>query len=71
VIQKKRQGFKGIIEWAILRKINIIRTCHTPRRTLSKLEKYNFSGQRKNHWPGRCNRIKRTTLLPSRGKFRK
>jgi hypothetical protein len=43
----------------------------TPRRTLPQLEKYNFSGQRKTHWPGRCNRIKRTTFLPSRGHFRK
>jgi hypothetical protein len=23
---------------------------HTPSRTLSQLEKYNFSGERKNHW---------------------
>jgi hypothetical protein len=28
-----------------------------------------FSGQTKNHWPGRCNYINRTTLLPSRGHF--
>jgi hypothetical protein len=39
---------------------------YTPR-TLSQLKKYNFSGERRNHWPGRCIRIKRaTTLLPSR-----
>jgi hypothetical protein len=44
----------------------------TPRRTLSQLEKYNFSGEEKNHRPGRCNHIKRTiTLLPSCGNFRK
>jgi hypothetical protein len=42
-----------------------------PRRTLSQLKKYNFSGERKNHWPGRCNRIKRMIFLPSRGHFRK
>jgi hypothetical protein len=47
-------------------------TYHTPSGTLSQLEKYNFSGERRNHWPGRCNRIKRTTtLLPSSGYFRK
>jgi hypothetical protein len=28
-----------------------------PRRTLSKLEKYSFSGERKTHWLGRCNCI--------------
>jgi hypothetical protein len=46
--------------------------CCTPIRTLSQLQKYNFSVERKNRWPGRCNRIKRTaTPLPSRGDFRK
>jgi hypothetical protein len=45
---------------------------HTPRRTLSQLENYNFSGERKNHWSGRRNCFKRMmTLLPSRGHFRK
>jgi hypothetical protein len=46
-------------------------THRTPSRTLSQLEKYNFSGESNNHRPERCNRIKRTTLLPSRGNFRK
>jgi hypothetical protein len=36
----------------------------TFRRKLSQLEKYNFSGERNNHWTGRCKRIKRTTLSP-------
>jgi hypothetical protein len=43
----------------------------TPRRTLSQLEKYKFSTEKKNHWLGRSNRINRMTLLPSRGHFRK
>jgi hypothetical protein len=43
-----------------------------PGRTLSKLEKHNFSGEPKNRWPVRSNRINRTTtLLPSRGHFGK
>jgi hypothetical protein len=46
-------------------------TYRTTRRTLSQLKKYNFSGERKNHWPGQCNHIKRTTLLPPCGHFRK
>jgi hypothetical protein len=50
----------------------IVSIYRTPRRTLSQLEKYNFSGERENHWPGWCNHIKRTTtLLPSRSHFRK
>jgi hypothetical protein len=57
-----------ITEWAA-RDINIY---STPTRTLSQLEKYNFSGKRKDHWPGQCNCIKRTTtLLSSSGHFRK
>jgi hypothetical protein len=48
------------------------KTYRTPGRTLSQLEKCNFLGEKKTHWPGRCCRIKRsTTLLPSRGHFRK
>jgi hypothetical protein len=36
-----------------------------------KLKNATFQGRGKNHWPGRCNCIKRTTLLSSRGHFRK
>jgi hypothetical protein len=50
---------------------SMIRTFHTPRRSVSQLEKYNFSWERKNHWPGWCTPIKRMTLLPSRSHFRK
>jgi hypothetical protein len=32
--------------------------------TFQEREKYNFSRERKNYWPGRCNRINRTTLVP-------
>jgi hypothetical protein len=32
-----------------------ISTYHTPKKTLSQLEKYKFSGEKKNHWPGQCN----------------
>jgi len=43
-------------------------TYHSRRRTVSKLEKYNFSGERNNHWLGKGNCIKTTaTLLPSHG----
>jgi hypothetical protein len=41
---------------------------HTHRRMVSQLEKYSFSEERKNHWPGRCNSIKKTmTLFPCHG----
>jgi hypothetical protein len=43
----------------------------TPSRTLSQLEQYNVLGDRKIHWLGRCNHIKRMTLLPSHGHFRR
>jgi hypothetical protein len=49
--------------------LHFICTCRTPRRTRSQLIKYNFSGERKNYWVGRCNHIKRTTLLPPHGHF--
>jgi hypothetical protein len=61
---------EGLVHWgAVAPKKNKLVRSHWPP---SQLEKYNFSGDRKNHWPGRCNRTKRiTTLLPSRGHFRK
>jgi hypothetical protein len=37
--------------------------CHNSKNTT-------FLERGKNHWPGQCNHIKRTTLLPSRGHFR-
>jgi hypothetical protein len=38
--------------------------CHNSKNT-------NFQERGKNHWAGWCNRIKTTTLLPSRGHFSK
>jgi hypothetical protein len=68
-------GYEVLILLRILDEVWVRTPCsvvyRTPRRTLSQLIKYNFSGERKNHWPRRQNQTRRTTLLPVRGHFRK
>jgi uncharacterized protein YfaT (DUF1175 family) len=44
---------KGQLLQHLLIFFQIYMTYHTPSRTLSQLEKYSFSGERKIHWPGR------------------
>jgi hypothetical protein len=61
---KTRRLWPGLIPWSWVPEASVLTT--RPPKLLY------FPGERANHWPGRCNRMKRTmTLLPSCGHFRK